>query len=155
MGESLKNLLPLFAGIIVFLVVIRSAVAYVKRRVLDEVGRKYAGRPIIRQSVGANFFGRSSRGLGQIRGNGVLVLSADELYFLMFAPRKELTIPLDSITSVTTPRSHLGKSVGMRLLRVDFHLDAGEDAAAWALRDVDQWSADLRRYQPHSMGVNR
>jgi hypothetical protein len=155
MSESINILLPLFAGLIVFLVVVRSAVGYVKRRALQEVRRKYAGRSIIRQSVGANFFGRSSGGLGQIRGNGVLLLTADELYFLMFAPRKELSVPLDSVTSVTTPRSHLGKSVGMRLLRVDFRSETGEDAAAWALRDVDGWTAALRRSQSQLIGADR
>jgi len=35
-------------------------------------------------------------------------------------------------------RSHLGKSVGRRLLRVVFHNDSGDlDSIAWYVRDVD------------------
>jgi hypothetical protein len=147
-SEYLKILLPFFAGSIVLLVVIRVVASRLKRRALDEIRRKFAGRTIVRQSVGANYFGRSSAGLGQVRGNGVLVLTADELYFLMFAPHRELTIPLNTVTSVSTPRSHLGKTAGVRLLRVDFRAGTGEDTAAWAVRGVDEWLADLRRYQP-------
>ena len=112
MSEYLKILLPFFAGSIVLLVVIRVVASRLKRRALDEIRRKFAGRTIVRQSVGANYFGRSSAGLGQVRGNGVLVLTADELYFLMFAPHRELTIPLNTVTSVSTPRSHLGVPPG-------------------------------------------
>ncbi len=147
MSESLKILLPLFAGLLVFLAVIRLALGYFKKRFQEEIRRKFVGKHVVRESIGVNFFGQSSRGLGQIRGNGALVLTPDELYFVMFAPRKQLTIPLVTVTSVSTPRSHLGKTVGMRLLRVDFRSSSGEDAAAWALRGVDEWTSDLRRFQ--------
>ena len=38
-----------------------------------------------------NFFGQESLGLGQIRGNGVLVLTEKELYFEMWHPKKYYT----------------------------------------------------------------
>lgn len=145
MSESLKILLPLFAGVLVLLAVVRLVVASLARRTREEVRRRLAGRPIVRESLGANFFGLSSRGLGQVRGNGALVLTPDQICFLMFAPRREVTIPLRDVTRLSTPRSHLGKTVGMRLLKVDFTSPAGPDAAAWAVRDLDGWVADVER----------
>jgi hypothetical protein len=149
MGESLKIVLPVFAGLLVVMAVVRFVIAWLRRRTCEHIRRKFAGKLIVRESIGANFFGRSSLGMGQIRGNGVLVLTPGELYFMMFAPRREVTIPLSSITSLSTPHSHLGKTVVMKLLRVDFESESGEDAAAWAVRDPGQWVADLRRYQTH------
>jgi hypothetical protein len=149
MGESLKIILPVFAGLLVVMVVIRFAIAWLRRRTREHIRRKFAGKLIVRDSIGANFFGRLSVGMGQIRGNGVLVLTPDELYFMMFVPRREVTIPLDRITSVSTPRSHLGKTVGIKLLRVDFASESGEDAVAWAVQRLGQWVADLERYRTH------
>ena len=145
MGESLKIVLPVFAGLLVVMAVVRFAIVWLRRRTCEHIRRKFAGKLIVRESIGANFFGRLSLGMGQIRGNGVLVLTPDELYFMMFVPRREVTIPLDRITSVSMPRSHLRKTVGMKLLRVDFASESGEDAAAWAVRDPGQWVADLKR----------
>lgn len=149
MGESLKIVLPLFAGLLVVMAVIRFAIAWLRRRTYEHIRRKFAGKLIVRESIGANFFGRASLGMGQIRGNGVLVLTPGELFFLMFVPRRELTIPLDTITAVSTPRSHLGKTVVMKLLRVDFASETGEDAAAWSVQDPGRWVADLDRYRTH------
>ena len=145
MGESLKIVLPVFAGLLVVMAVVRFAIVWLRRRTCEHIRRKFAGKLIVRESIGANFFGRLSLGMGQIRGNGVLVLTPDELYFMMFVPRREVTIPLDRITSVSMPRSHLRKTVWMKLLRVDFASESGEDAAAWAVRDPGQWVADLKR----------
>ena len=153
MSESLKMLLPLIAGLLVFLVVIRLVVGHFKNKFREDIRRKFAGKHVVRESIGANFFGQSSRGLGQIRGNGALVLTPDELYFVMFAPRRELTIPLSTVTSVSTPRSHLGKTVGMRLLRVDFRSPSGEDAAAWAVLGVEEWISDVRCYLKQPIGT--
>jgi hypothetical protein len=147
MSGTLDILLPIAAGLVVLFVVVRLVVGYFKRKFNDELRRKFAGKQVVRQMVGANFFGQSSRGMGQIRGNGALVLTPNELYFIMFVPRKELTIPLESVTSVSTPRSHLGKTVGWRLLRVDYRSSSGEDAAAWAVQDVDEWASSVERYQ--------
>ncbi|MGD8412685.1 MAG: hypothetical protein PVF33_00545 [Candidatus Latescibacterota bacterium] len=147
MNELLKIVLPVLAGLIVLFTVIRLVLGHFSRKFREEIGRKFAGKQIVRESIGANFFGRSSKGIGQIRGNGALVLTPQELYFIMFAPRKELIIPLDDVTSVSTPRSHLGKTIGSKLLKVDFRTPAGEDAAAWAVRDVEDWAATVRRYQ--------
>lgn len=148
MSEAIRTLLPLFLGLIVFLVVMRGVFALVKRKLREDVRKKFAGHTVIRESVGANFFGLASKGLGQVRGNGALVLTPYELHFVMFAPRREMAIALDAITSVSTPRSHLGKTCVARLLRVDFRTADGDDAVAWAVGGVDGWKSDIERYKP-------
>jgi hypothetical protein len=150
LSEPFRILIPLFAGLVVFLLVMRGVFALVRRKLMEEVKAKFVGKTIIRQSIGANFFGRTSKGIGQIRGNGALVLTPDELYFIMFAPRRELSIPLRDIVSVSTPRSHLGKTPGFRLLKVDFKSENGKDAAAWALKEVDDWTSDIERWKPRN-----
>jgi hypothetical protein len=149
LSELLTILLPLLIGLIVFLAVMRGVMSLMRRKLGKQIRAKLAGRTIIRESIGANFFGLSSKGLAQVRGNGALVLTPDQLYFAMFVPRRELTIPLADIVSVSTPRSHLGKTVGMKLLRVDFRVPAGQDSVAWAVRDLDDWKADIERHMPH------
>ncbi len=150
MTQFLQTIFPLFLGLVVLLAVLRWIMSRIRNRLAEAVRLKFAGRTIVRQSVGANFFGRLSRGVVQIRGNGALVLTQKEVYFLQAAPRREITIPLEIISAVTTPRSHLGKSVVSRLLRVDFREDGKADAIAWAVRDVDTWKADIERYSPNA-----
>ena len=146
MSESLTIVLPIIAALAVFLVVIQLVVRRFKNKFREEIKRKFAGKHVVRESIGANFFGQSSRGMAQVRGNGALVFTTEELHFVMFAPRRELTIPLSNITAVSTPRSHLGKTVVMRLLRVDFQTPTAKDAVAWAVADLEDWIADLRRF---------
>lgn len=150
MTQFLQTIFPLFLGLVVLLAVLRWIMSRIRNRLAEAVRLKYSGRTIVRQSVGANFFGRLSLGVVQIRGNGALVLTQKEVYFLQAAPRREITIPLEIITAVTTPRSHLGKSVVSRLLRVDFCEEGKSDAIAWAVRDVDTWKADIERYSPNT-----
>ncbi len=87
----------------------------------------------------ANYFGRTSKGPFQIRGNGCLALGDHALVFVMWWPRRELVIERGTITAVEVVSSHLGKMVGRRLLRVAFR---GE-SAAWLVRDLDSWVAAL------------
>jgi hypothetical protein len=149
-SEPLRVLVPLFAGLVVLLLVMRGVFVLVRRRLMEDVKTRFAGKMILRECIGANFFGQTSKGMRQIRGNGALILAPDELYFAMFVPRKSLSISLRDIVSVSTPRSHLGKTAGVRLLKVDFNSGGGEDAAAWAVRDLDDWKSDVERWQPRS-----
>lgn len=88
----------------------------------------------------ANYFGRRSMGMGQVRGNGILLLTREAVHFRMLLPKREITIPISDITSISTPRGFLGKSRGTKLLQVDFHSpEAGEDSAAWLVGDLDEW----------------
>jgi hypothetical protein len=88
----------------------------------------------------AQGLGLESRGKAQVRGNGWLVLTEDELRFRQWVPNRETRIPLASITAVETGRWWLGKSVGRKLLVVRWD----EDAMAWNVRDLDGWLAALQ-----------
>jgi hypothetical protein len=88
--------------------------------------------------------GLESRGKGQVRGNGWLVLTTDELRFRQWVPDRETRIPRAAITAVETDRWWLGKSVGVKLLIVRWRTpEGGDDAMAWRVRDLDSWLAAL------------
>lgn len=65
------------------------------------------------------------------------MLTDDRLVFLMWMPRRELIIPLDSVEAVDTTRSHLGKTMSRDLLPVCWRDPrGGQDATAWLLDDL-------------------
>ena len=97
-----------------------------------------------RRTANARGLGLESRGKGQVRGNGWLVLTDDELRFRQWVPNRETRIPLAAVTEVTTERWWLGKSVGSKLLVVRWRTpEGGEDAMAWEVRGLDEWLAAL------------
>ncbi len=102
-----------------------------------KVLNKFEGRKVLDIQSCANFFGQESLGHTQVRGNGVLVVTEDEIYFEMWVPKREFRILVSSIQSIETPRSHLGKTKGHPLLKVIFQNEKGErDSMAWLVKDV-------------------
>jgi hypothetical protein len=96
------------------------------------------------RKANARGLGLESRGKGQVRGNGWLVLSPGELRFSQWVPSRETRIPLTAVTLVETRRVWLGKTVGSKLLCVRWRTpEGGEDAMAWEVRDLDGWLAAL------------
>ncbi|MCK4806255.1 MAG: hypothetical protein KAT09_01340 [Candidatus Aegiribacteria sp.] len=113
---------------------------------MAEVYAEYPEHVRILTSPMANIFGVKSRGMKQIRGNGILLVTSSQLYFRMLLPKRELLVPLSSITSVETPKSFLGKTKGMKLLKIDFRNDVGgTDSAAWIVPDLGKWVETVRR----------
>lgn len=105
--------------------------------------RHFAGLVPLRESD-ANSFGVESGGAWQVRGNGNLALTEDELLFAQWVPNRLLRIPRDSIAEVTTVGSHLGKTIRRDLLKVAWTTELGErnSIALW-VRDLDGWLAAL------------
>ena len=94
----------------------------------------------------ANFFGLESLGIWKTRGNGVLILTEEELLFGMWTPKKELIIPIKSLSKITNPKSHLHRSVFRPLLKVIFNnKKEGKDSAAWLVQDLVKWNEILNR----------
>jgi len=145
METALLIIVAVSGGVILLRLSLRIVFAAMRRRLLQHVRRKFTGRAIRRQALNACFFGLRSRGGCQVRGNGVLALTDEFLWFLRALPRKELEIPLRDIVSVTLARRHCGRSAGRPLLRVTFRTGRGEDAAAWALNDPEAWKAAIER----------
>lgn len=104
-----------------------------------------AGRNVVLVDKMANFFGRQSLGMTQLRGNGCLVASDDDLLFVQLMPLRAFEIPRKDITAVETPSSFLAKSRFTPLLKLDFTTSDGQrDSAAWQVRDLDAWLKLLR-----------
>jgi hypothetical protein len=113
--------------------------------------RHFANLDVLREDD-ANTFGVESRTAFQVRGNGTLALTADELLFAQWVPNRLERIPRAAITEVTTTKSWLGKTIGRQLLLVRWTADAGTDAVALWVKDLDGWIAMLRlpRVRPGS-----
>ena len=107
---------------------------------INEILEKFSDKSVIISTNNANFFGQQSLKSFQIRGNGVLVLTQEELYFEMWHPKKVLRIPIPSIIKTKSIKSFLHKSIFRKLLKVVFRNEDGdEDAAAWWVTSVNDW----------------
>ncbi len=80
---------------------------------------------VLREEVGLSF-GVESAGPRQVRGNGNLALTHDELVFAQWVPNRTLHIPRSSILEITTTRAHLGKTIGSKLLKIVWTNEVGE-----------------------------
>jgi len=101
--------------------------------------RHFEGLTLLRESD-ANSFGIESAGVWQIRGNGNLGLTKQELLYAQWVPDRLLRIPRSSIVEVTTVRSHLGKTMRRDLLKVVWATDLGtQDSIALWVGDLDGW----------------
>jgi hypothetical protein len=101
--------------------------------------RHFVGLAPVRETD-ANSLGVESAGPWQVRGNGTLALTEEELLFAQWLPNRLLRIPRSSITEVTTTRSHLGKTIGHRLLKVIWAPETGgQDSIALWVKDLDGW----------------
>jgi hypothetical protein len=113
---------------------------------INEIIDKFSDKNIIISLNSANFFGQQSRKSTQVRGNGVLILTAEELFFEMWRPKKILQIPISSIIKIEITKSFLHKSKFRTLLKVVFTNKEGEeDAAAWWVSSLDKWIEELEK----------
>ncbi len=111
---------------------------------ISEIMDEFKDKNIILSTNDANFFGQQSRKSTQVRGNGVLILNAQELYFEMWRPKKILQIPISSVLKIEITKSFLHKSVFRKLLKVVFTNQEGEeDAVAWWVTSLEKWIEEL------------
>jgi hypothetical protein len=116
-----------------------------KKRI-NEINSKFADSDVQYKSDNVNFFGQKSKGHRQVRGNGVLILTGEYLYFEMWRPKKILEIKIDSIQDIDIVRSFLGKSKFRDLLKVEFiNLDGENDSAAWWVIDLNKWIEEIKK----------
>ena len=114
------------------------------RKRINEIHEKYKDKTVLLIDDISNFFGLESLGVWKVRGNGVLLLTEDELFFGMWKPKKELLIPVESILEITNPKTHMHRSVFRPLLKVIFSNQNGEtDSGAWFVRELDKWNEVL------------
>lgn len=146
-GVDLSWIIFPVAGVCLFLLMI-SFIRGLQRKKLEKILSRFSRESIVRISSNASFFGLGSAGGKQIRGNGVLILTKDQLFFEMLLPSKIIQIPLNRIRAIETPRSHAGKAVAWKLLKIVYQAEDGsEDSAAWAVRDLEGWMEMIRIQQ--------
>jgi hypothetical protein len=103
------------------------------------------GLELLLEEPGANSLGVESAGPRQVRGNGNLALTEEELLFAQWVPQRLVRIPRRSIVEVSTAKTHLGKWIGRPLLKVTWTREDGvEDSIALWVRDLDRWIAALK-----------
>ena len=103
------------------------------------VASHYGPAEVLMKDLCANSFGQESLGVWQIRGNGGLVLTGKELHFFLFLPKRDLLIPLDTITEITFTKCHLAKATIYNLLKVRFVVEGKSDSIAWYVSDPHAW----------------
>ena len=142
---ALAILIPIVT-LIVVTVILTTVFSLMKRKLAQreqDARQRYPAAKIITQ---ANFFGQESHGWGQIRGDGILILTAGTLIFEMWLPRREFRILLHKIQRIETPTSFLGKSRFRELLKVVFINEMGErDAMAWQVGGLEEIMAALKK----------
>ena len=115
-----------------------------KKRI-NEIHEKFKDKKVLIFDDISNFFGQESLGAWKIRGNGVLILTDEELFFGMWKPKKGLSINVKSILEITNPKSHLRESTFIKLLKINFKNENGEsDSVAWFVRNLNKWNEILR-----------
>jgi hypothetical protein len=107
---------------------------------------------VLKQEHSANFMGQESKGMGQVRGNGALILTHTDLHFILAIPRRSWVIPLVDITKVSFPKSHLGKTKFKPLLRVDYMDNGQNDAIAWLVSDLEDWTKAIEEAKSNLQG---
>jgi hypothetical protein len=136
-------------GVVVLLVVIgviaRLVLHGLKAPLEARIANHYRQEDILLKDLGANSFGLESAGVWQVRGNGGLVLTGKNLHFFMFLPKKEICIPLHTISDLAIVQSHLGKTVFRDLLKVRFSANGKPDSIAWYLADPGEWKARIEQ----------
>jgi hypothetical protein len=114
------------------------------RKRINEIHQKYNNKKILLVDDISNFFGLESTSVLKVRGNGVLLLTEEELFFGMWKPKKEILIPIKSIIEITNPRSYMHRTVFKPLLKLKFiNKDGDTDSAAWYVSRLEDWNKVL------------
>jgi type II secretory pathway pseudopilin PulG len=124
--------------VVLYVVLMQVRVRQMKQanQLLDE----YQEENILAYTTSANYLGIESAGMGQVRGNGFLMLTSSFLLLERMAPKHRLQIPLRKIFRVDQVSSFLGRRNIKPILRISFTNDEGEqDTLGILLKDPDKW----------------
>ncbi len=136
-------------GLLLLLILLRIILRQVRSSLKTYIREHFDKTEILKSTVSANYFGRQSLGGRQVKGNGALVLTKDTLYFKRAVPHLEIIIPLTSILEISMPRSFNGRSVGGKLLCVEYKKEQEQDAIAWSLPGTGEWVFELKKRCTH------
>jgi hypothetical protein len=137
--------ISVICGVAFLFTVLKLVFFSVQKKLEHHIQENFDKEKIIGATTKANFFGERSKGGKQARGNGALVLTKDEVYFIRAVPFKEYVIPLQSIIEVSLPNSFNGKSIASKLLSIQYKTDSKPDAMAWAIKNPESWKKALEK----------
>jgi len=132
-------------GVAFLLALLRFFFTFTRKKLEKHIQKNFDKDKIVGATTRANFFGEKSKGGKQVRGNGALVLTQKEIYFIRAVPFKEYIIPLKSVSEVSLPNSFNGKSVFSKLLCIQYKTDSVSDAIAWAVKDPESWKKAIEK----------
>ncbi|MDP8255550.1 MAG: hypothetical protein P9M14_07375 [Candidatus Alcyoniella australis] len=139
----IKILLSALIVVLLAIAVIKSIAGFVKLSMAARIAQKFQQQEVLMHDVQANFIGLESKGEQQTRGNGALLLTERELWFLRAKPKLELSIPMNNIKDFGLKKYHAGTSLGVPLLYVHFITETGEETVAWSVRKAEDWINSL------------
>jgi hypothetical protein len=111
------------------------------QRTLARVKQQFNGVPVQALSPKAYFCGMDRRWDSQWRGHGVLILTADMLYFRSWNKNVDLSVPIDRIAEAEVCRNTRGlKTWRRRCLKVTYRgMDDHPRAATWLAQKPTDW----------------
>jgi hypothetical protein len=137
-------------GVVFLWITLKLYYSSVRKKLGELIQRRFAEEDIIGATTKANCFGLKSLGSFQLRGNGALILTKEQVCFLMASPEKEYVVSLKSISSVSMPKSFNGKSVFSPLLHIQFFTGDDQkvqDEIAWVIHDPREWKDSIEKLQ--------
>ena len=149
-NRSVWIVLAIFGSLVGIGLLTRLILGWIRSSLIARIHARYRPDQILLEEDWANFFGRESVGVLQVRGNGALVLTATDLHFFMLVPKTEICIPLSSIREMTITKQHLYKVTPFDLLKVVYIEKDRFDSIAWYLPQPAMWKQRIESLQAES-----
>lgn len=138
MSPILIAVIAIVLALIVLLIVFSRIYAHVEKLKETALASLPDGVRAVKGPVSANYRGHQSIAV-PVKGNGVLLLTNQDLRFVRLAPRKEIVIPLNQMQRVTEQASFKGSAKGAApVLVVHFQDGAQQDAAGFIVPNSER-----------------
>ncbi len=140
MTAYLITTLSIAIGLLVLFLILKTVMKAVGDSMGSMIAVEFPEGEVLMQEPKSTFMGQKSKELAQASEDGGLVLTRDGLHFVPSSSGMSLTIPVDRILNLSTPRRFLGKSKTFELLQVDFKSEDGvDDSAAFTVSNPKSW----------------
>lgn len=134
-----KIVIPIIIFLFLLFFLLNSIFKRARRELFERLDSRFGIENLILYSTSANYFGRKSKGMMQVRGNGALALTEEGIFFQMAMPDEEFFINYSDILSADVRKSFLGKSVFKPLLHLEFKSNGETDEVAWYVENPEEW----------------
>lgn len=126
--------------VVLLLAIFSTLLKNAQRKHSEEVLNLLGRENIVSIASNANLFGQKSKGLSQIRGNGIWVLTKNRIFFRLMAPKRTIEIPYSTINKTEIVRSFMKKMVAGAKVLVVYYIDetGNEDACGWYVPDWEK-----------------